>query len=115
METLKTLTQVMGIIGAVLISVAFLPQTYKLFKTKETKDLSLICYIIYQIGLILFIVYASLKVSEGDTSFYPLLAANAFGAVVNTCLLFLICYNRFSKKKIKKENNSNNVIKNAIY
>ncbi|WDA54143.1 MAG: glutathione synthetase [Spiroplasma endosymbiont of Drosophila atripex] len=77
---------IIGYIGAFFISVAFLPQTIKLIKTKNTKGLSLISYSIYQIGLTSFIIYASLIKN------IPLLAANAFGTVINIILLTLIIY-----------------------
>ena len=86
------LFEIIGYLGAFLISVAFLPQTIKLIKNKNTKGLSLICASLYQLGLILFIINASL------TPNYPLLAANVFGAIVNTILLSLIVYNLYYKK-----------------
>lgn len=89
---------IIGYIGAFFISVAFLPQTIKLIKTKNTKDLSLISYSIYQIGLTSFIIYASLIKN------IPLLAANAFGTVINIILLTLIIYNLYYNNKDKKNN-----------
>ncbi|WP_342252967.1 SemiSWEET family sugar transporter [Spiroplasma endosymbiont of Zeiraphera isertana] len=88
---------IIGYIGAFFISVAFLPQTIKLIKTKNTKGLSLISYSIYQIGLTSFIIYASLIKN------IPLLAANAFGTVINIILLTLIIYNLYYNKD--KKNN----------
>ncbi|WP_342275960.1 SemiSWEET family sugar transporter [Spiroplasma endosymbiont of Nebria brevicollis] len=85
--------EIVGYIGALLISIAFLPQTIKLIKYKNTKGLSLISYSIYQVGLILFIIYSSIIKN------YPLLAANAFGTVVNIVLLVLIVYNLYYIKK----------------
>lgn len=93
--------QIISYIGAFLISVAFLPQTYKLLKTKNTKGLSWISYAIYQIGLIFFIVYASF----GEN--WPLLAANAFGLIVNSALLILIFYNLYKVKKTNKNEDNN--------
>ncbi|WP_174481053.1 SemiSWEET family sugar transporter [Spiroplasma endosymbiont of Danaus chrysippus] len=87
---------IIGYIGAFFISVAFLPQTIKLIKTKNTKGLSLISYSIYQIGLTSFIIYASLIKN------IPLLAANAFGTVINIILLTLIIYNLYYNNKDKK-------------
>ena len=87
---------IVGYIGALLISIAFLPQTIKLIKDKNTKGLSLLCYSIYQVGLTLFIIYAAI------TSNYPLLAANTFGTVVNIILLTLIVYNLYYNKKQAK-------------
>ena len=89
---------IIGYIGAFFISVAFLPQTIKLIKTKNTKGLSLISYSIYQIGLTSFIIYASLIKN------IPLLAANAFGTVINIILLILIIYNLYYNNKDKKNN-----------
>lgn len=100
-------TDIIGYIGALFISIAFLPQTYKLFKTKDTKGLSLTCYLIYHLGLSLFIVYASF------TQNYPLLVANSFGWVVNFCLLFLICYNLYHNSRAKNHDKSKNKIKNG--
>lgn len=94
-NALKIYVDVMGYIGAVLISIAFLPQTYKLFKTKNTKGLSLITTLIYHLGLTLFIIYASLS----NPINYQLLLGNAFGWVVNICLIALICYNLYYKDK----------------
>lgn len=86
---------IVGYVGALLISIAFLPQTIKLVKDKNTKGLSLISYSIYQLGLILFIIYSSIIKN------YPLLFANVFGTIVNIVLLTLIVYNLYSKKQAK--------------
>lgn len=88
---------IVGYIGAFFISIAFLPQTIKLIKTKNTKGLSLISYSIYQIGLTSFIIYASL------INNIPLLAANAFATIVNIILLTLIIYNLYYNKKREKQ------------
>ncbi|MBE4704015.1 SemiSWEET family sugar transporter [Spiroplasma platyhelix] len=101
--TLKTYNDVMGYSGAILISVAFLPQTYKLFKTKNTKGLSLITTLVYHLGLTLFIIYASLS----NPINYPLLLGNIFGWVVNFCLLFLICYNLYQNRDDNHKGNKN--------
>lgn len=99
--SLQTYDNVMGYMGAILLSVAFLPQTYKLFKTKNTKGLSLITLLIYHLGLTLFIIYASLS----NPINYPLLLGNIFGWVVNFCLLFLICYNLYQNRDDTHKNN----------
>lgn len=86
---------IVGYVGALLISIAFLPQTIKLIKDKNTKGLSLISYSIYQLGLVLFIIYSS------SIKNYPLLFANVFGTIVNIVLLTLIVYNLYSKRQVK--------------
>jgi len=46
-----------GMLAAVFTTVAFLPQVIKAFKTKHTKDLSLVMYLLFSMGLFLWIVY----------------------------------------------------------
>ncbi|WP_425381491.1 SemiSWEET family sugar transporter [Spiroplasma endosymbiont of Polydrusus pterygomalis] len=87
---------IVGYIGAIFISIAFLPQTIKLIKTKNTKGLSLMSYSIYQVGLTSFIIYASL------INNIPLLAANIFGTVINIILLTLIIFNLYYNKNREK-------------
>lgn len=89
--------QILGYISAFFISIAFLPQTYKLLKTRNTNGLSLTSYLIYQIGLTFFIIYASFMKN------WPLLAGNVFGWVINIFLVSLIIYNLV---QIKKANGS---------
>lgn len=101
----KTYNDIMGYSGAVLISVAFLPQTYKLFKTRNTKGLSLTTTLIYHLGLTLFIIYASLS----DPINYPLLLGNVFGWVVNIALISLICYNLYQHRDEKKNKNDKKI------
>lgn len=108
-NALKIYDDIMGYSGAVLISIAFLPQTYKLFKTKNTKGLSLITTLIYHLGLTLFIIYASLS----NPINYPLLLGNVFGWIVNICLISLICYNLYQQSNSSKKNKNNEQIKNG--
>lgn len=41
-------------------TIAFLPQIVKIVKTKSTKDVSLLMYVIYCIGVIMWILYGYL-------------------------------------------------------
>ena len=49
---------VLGYIGGILVVISLLPQVIKSWKTKLTRDISLWRYIIYCIGLIIWIYYA---------------------------------------------------------
>ena len=102
------LQNILGWLGAILIGVAFLPQTYKLFKTKNTTGLSLTCYLIYHIGLSFFIIYASFTIVYEPYPNYPLLVGNIFGWIINFYLLFLICYNIYNASDKKKKNGPSN-------
>jgi len=46
-----------GIIAALLTTASFLPQAYKTIKTKDTKGISLIMYILFTMGLLLWLIY----------------------------------------------------------
>ncbi len=51
--------ELIGFIAAVCTTFAFLPQVIKVWKTKQTKDLSMRMYIIMFIGICLWFVYGS--------------------------------------------------------
>ena len=48
---------VIGLLAGTLCIIAFLPQVIKTWKTKLTRDISLLMYIIICIGNILWIIY----------------------------------------------------------
>tara|TARA_B100000683_G_scaffold275456_1_gene326308 strand:+ start:8210 stop:8470 length:261 start_codon:yes stop_codon:yes gene_type:complete len=49
--------EIIGLIAAVCTTFAFIPQVMKVWKTKQTKNLSLRMYSIMFIGIILWLVY----------------------------------------------------------
>lgn len=49
-----------GLIAGFLTTSAFVPQIIQIFKTKSTKDVSLLMYIIFTIGLFIWLVYGYL-------------------------------------------------------
>jgi len=49
--------EIIGLIAAVCTTFAFIPQVMKVWKTRQTKDLSLRMYSIMFIGIILWLVY----------------------------------------------------------
>jgi len=70
-----------GILAASLTTFSFLPQVIKAYKTKHTKDLSLVMYLLLCLGLSLWLVYGVLIES------LPLIIANS--ATMGLCF-FLI-------------------------
>jgi len=46
-----------GMVAAVLTTTAFLPQVIKSFRSRHTKDISLLMYGAFSIGVFLWIVY----------------------------------------------------------
>ncbi|OGC24962.1 hypothetical protein A3J90_07265 [candidate division WOR-1 bacterium RIFOXYC2_FULL_37_10] len=74
---------IIGITAAVLTTVAFLPQVFKVYQTKHTKDISLVMYIIFIFGLILWTVYGVLLNS------LPVILANSFTLILCFYIIFL--------------------------
>jgi MtN3 and saliva related transmembrane protein len=50
-----------GLITATLTTIAFLPQFIKTLRTKSTKDISLGMYVIFCLGIILWLIYGILR------------------------------------------------------
>lgn len=49
--------EIVGYVAGICIATCFLPQTLQTIKSKNVKDLSLISYIIYCIGMICWVIY----------------------------------------------------------
>lgn len=54
-------TTILGLIAATLTTFAFLPQMLKAIINRHTKDISLLTYIIFVIGIILWFIYGLIK------------------------------------------------------
>jgi MtN3 and saliva related transmembrane protein len=77
--------ELIGFIAAVCTTFAFLPQVIKVWKTKQTKDLSLRMYTIMFIGICLWFVYG-LRIN----SLSIILANIVTGVLVFTILVFIV-------------------------
>lgn len=60
-----------GFIAGFCTSIAFVPQVINIIKTRSTKDISLLMYLIFCTGLAFWMIYGYLKYS------YPIIIANA--------------------------------------
>lgn len=49
--------EMLGFIAGIITTGSFVPQAYKVYKTKETADLSAGMYVFFICGLILWIIY----------------------------------------------------------
>jgi len=49
--------EIIGLIAGVLTTAAFVPQVYKTWKSKSAEGLSLTMYLVFFIGIILWLVY----------------------------------------------------------
>ncbi len=81
--------EIIGFIAAVLTSVSFVPQVYKIWKTKSAKGVSLTMFLLFFVGVILWLVYGIFINS------LSMIIANA----ITSCLALVIIY---YKLKIKE-------------
>lgn len=70
-----------GTVAAVCTTISFLPQVIKVYRTKRTSDLSLPMYIIFSIGVFMWMCYGFL------TGSLPIILANAITLVFCTYIL----------------------------
>ncbi|MCK9615885.1 MAG: SemiSWEET transporter [Candidatus Omnitrophica bacterium] len=64
-------TLIIGIAAGILTTIAFLPQLIRAIKTKHTKDLSLVTFSLFGVGVFLWLIYG-IMLSE-----LPIILANA--------------------------------------
>ncbi len=60
-----------GSVAGILTTIAFLPQVVQIYKTKQTRDISLVMYVVLLIGVGLWAFYGVLMKS------FPIIAANS--------------------------------------
>lgn len=73
--------EILGLVAATLTTAAFVPQVYKTWKEKSTKDISLSMYTVLLTGVLLWVVYGVFIESM------PIIFANTITAVL---LLFML-------------------------
>ena len=77
--------EIIGLIAAVCTTFAFVPQVIKVWKTKQTKDLSLRMYSIMFLGILLWLVYGIII-----DSLSIILANVVTATLVGTILVYII-------------------------
>lgn len=76
-------SEIIGFIAAALTTVAFVPQVIKTWKEKETKDISLVMYIIFTLGVALWLVYGLILMNG------PMIFANIITLILASTVLYL--------------------------
>jgi MtN3 and saliva related transmembrane protein len=78
---------IIGFIAASLTTASFLPQAIKVIKTRNTKDISLLMYLMFNTGVLLWLAYGILIKD------FPLIIANFIAlAFTGTILIMKIRY-----------------------
>lgn len=81
--------ETVGFIAAFLTTAAFLPQVFKIWKTKDVNSLSLPMYFMVFFGVVLWLFYGFLKDSPS------LIVANSITSI--STLYILICILKYKK------------------
>ncbi len=74
--------QILGLIAGALTTIAFVPQVVKTYRTRSAKDLSLFMFLIFALGVALWLVYGILIKD------IPVIAANGLTLALASVLLF---------------------------
>ncbi|MFA6142543.1 MAG: SemiSWEET transporter [Candidatus Omnitrophota bacterium] len=67
---------ILGLIAGTLTTISFLPQAIRIYKTRHTRDLSLLMYIVFLLGVFLWLCYGLMVHS------HPIIIANAVTMVI---------------------------------
>jgi len=74
---------ILGLLAGTLTTISFVPQVMKTWKFKETKDISLLMYIIFFTGILLWFSYGLLINNA------PIIIANGASLVLVSIVLIL--------------------------
>ena len=76
-------SEILGYIAAFLTTAAFLPQTIKTIKSRDTASISLAMYVMFTTGIVLWLAYGILIESM------PMIIANIITVVLSATILLL--------------------------
>ena len=83
--------ELIGLLAAILTTTAFIPQVYKVIKTKSVRGLSLTTYLIFTTGVLFWLIYGLLKSS------ISMIIGNGITFLLAFSILYYILKNRNSK------------------
>ena len=81
--------EIIGFGAAVLTTGSFIPQAIQVIKTKDTTSISLSMYILFSLGVVLWLIYGF------SINNMPMIVANT----VTICLASIILYYKLTEKK----------------
>ena len=77
------MNEFIGYFAAFCTTIAFMPQAYKVWKTKSTKDISLSMFIIFTTGVLAWLIYG-ITIAN-----FPIILANS---ITLTLSVFILVY-----------------------
>jgi MtN3 and saliva related transmembrane protein len=75
------ITTLIGSMAAFCTTVSFLPQVIKIYRMRETRDISLLMYVIFSIGIFLWLCYGVM------ISSMPIIIANSITITLSLYIL----------------------------
>jgi MtN3 and saliva related transmembrane protein len=72
-----------GLLAACLTTISFLPQAIKIICTKQTHGISLLMYVLFCLGVLLWLIYGLIILD------LPIILANAVTLALSSIVLFL--------------------------
>ena len=78
-----TLTELIGVVAAVLTTISFVPQVWHSFKTRDVSGISLVMYSIFTVGIALWLAYGILL------NAWPLIVANGITLTLAMAILLM--------------------------
>lgn len=74
---------IIGYLAGFFILISIVPQIVKSWKTKSTKDISLLRYLIYVLGVVLWLVYGIILING------PMIAINSINLILASTIVYL--------------------------
>jgi MtN3 and saliva related transmembrane protein len=74
---------IIGLVAATCTTAALLPQVLKTVRTRQTRDISLLMYSLFTVGIVLWLIYGLMLNNV------PLITANSVTLVLATAVLLL--------------------------
>lgn len=74
--------EIIGYLAAICTTIAFVPQVYRIYKTKSANDVSLLMFSIFSVGVVLWLYYGF------TTNNAPVIAANGITLFFSIAILY---------------------------
>lgn len=94
------LTDVIGLLGAFLTTVSFVPQAVMVIRTKRTEGISLLMYSIFTVGLVLWLIYG-IRLGE-----WPIIIANGITLLLAVTILCISALTRKRNRLVSQQDST---------
>ena len=76
--------ELIGLLAAILTTIAFIPQVFKVIKTRSSEGLSLTTYLIFITGVSLWLIYGICKMS------FSMILGNGITVLLSSIIIYYI-------------------------